>query len=135
MAIDLKNLSPAELNALIGRATEQLAATRAERLEKLRADIVARIGKEGFELADVFPRGTSSRTKSAPKAKYRDPSNPARTWSGFGRRPQWMLDAQAAGIPESRLLVQSAGPVKSAKVATKAGKKAAAKKAKSAKRA
>lgn len=53
----------------------------------------------GFTLAQLTgtngekPRGR----KSAAAAKYRNPANPAQTWSGRGRRPDWVNAALAQG--------------------------------------
>jgi DNA-binding protein H-NS len=66
------------------------------------ADITAALGSKG----KAKPAGKSA-TK-APKAKratagkkvapkYRDPANPAQTWTGRGRMPQWVQALHAAG--------------------------------------
>ena len=47
------------------------------------------------------PSATAGR-KVAPK--YRDPANPANTWTGRGRMPQWVSALQAQGKLESALI-------------------------------
>jgi DNA-binding protein H-NS len=50
----------------------------------------------GYSLAELV--GTEMKTARAyAPAKYRHPENPARSWSGRGRKPQWFVDALAAG--------------------------------------
>lgn len=44
------------------------------------------------ELTAVKPRaGTGNREKAEPK--YRNPNDPSQTWSGRGRTPKWLLEA------------------------------------------
>ncbi|WP_354540899.1 H-NS histone family protein [Roseovarius sp. MBR-6] len=40
-------------------------------------------------------------------AKYRHPENPALTWSGRGRKPQWFVEALDAGNTASDLAAPS----------------------------
>ena len=50
----------------------------------------------GYSLAELIGSAVNpSRVPAAPK--YRHPENPAVTWSGHGRRPQWFVEALEAG--------------------------------------
>jgi DNA-binding protein H-NS len=49
----------------------------------------------GYPLAELV--GTEMKTSRAPAAKYRHPKNPALTWSGRGRKPQWFVEELEAG--------------------------------------
>ena len=50
----------------------------------------------GYSLAELV--GSDAKTKRAPVApKYCPPENPALTWSGRGRKPQWFVVALEAG--------------------------------------
>ncbi len=90
-----------------------------DELTKLRADIdramaEAAAREHGFSLAELVPGGgargraaggkrggrSAASTSSPPTpsdAKYRNPENPEQTWSGRGRRPQWVHEATANG--------------------------------------
>lgn len=63
------------------------------------------IAKEmGYSLADLI--GVEVKTTRAPAvAKYRHPENAALTWSGRGRKPQWFMEALAAGKSADDLAV------------------------------
>ena len=65
---------------------------KAEARTKLEA-----IAKEmGYSLAELI--GVEVTTTRAPAvAKYRHPENAGITWSGRGRKPQWFVEALAAG--------------------------------------
>ena len=55
-------------------------------------------GTHGFslkELTGVSPARSKGRTKNPPK--YRHPENPEITWTGRGRKPQWIKDAESEG--------------------------------------
>ena len=54
--------------------------------------------EHGFTVEDLFnvsDKGSASATKSAPK--YRNPDNHAETWTGKGRKPQWIKAAVESG--------------------------------------
>lgn len=57
----------------------------------------------GFVLSD-FSGGKKSKA-SGGVPKYVHPENPAMTWSGRGRQPQWFKDALASGKAESDLAI------------------------------
>jgi DNA-binding protein H-NS len=69
--------------------------------------------------------------KSAVAPKYRNPENPAQTWSGRGKRPLWFSEAlkKKGATADSMLIggsVTKSAPAK--KLAPKATKKASVKK-------
>ncbi len=96
MKIDLKKLSGAELEELIEQAQKELKTVRArEKNEALKAAKAA-AAKFGFSLDDLAGGSTKAKgSKSAPK--YANPADPSQTWSGRGRKPQWVHDAIGAG--------------------------------------
>jgi DNA-binding protein H-NS len=67
------------------RKTEALAAVRATAKE------------HGFTLDELVggKPAAKSGTKGAPK--YANPANPAQTWTGRGRQPNWVKEALAEG--------------------------------------
>ncbi|GAP65127.1 DNA-binding protein H-NS [Mizugakiibacter sediminis] len=107
MAIDLKNLNHNQLKELISKAQQRQDDLRKEKAAKLRDKIEAMIKAEGFTLEDVYPRlGRRTRRTGTVKPKYRNPENPAMTWSGRGKRPRWFSAALAAGKKERDLLIK-----------------------------
>ena len=51
--------------------------------------------QHGFTLEELFGKGRAKGGKVA--VKYRDPKNPANTWTGRGRMPRWMAAATKGG--------------------------------------
>jgi DNA-binding protein H-NS len=129
MAIDLKTLSPKELQALIANANAQMQEAHATQVRIVREKIDALLKSGGLTLAEVYPTrgGKKSITKKGGKGsvapKYRNPSNPSETWSGRGRQPVWFAEAiKRRGVTVESLLIGSAPKV--AKVVKKRAKSA-----------
>jgi DNA-binding protein H-NS len=152
MAIDLKTLSPKELQALIAHASAQMDEARATQIQAIKQKIEALLSHSGLSFEDVYPsRGKGAAVKKGKKTgavapKYHNPADPSQTWSGRGRKPLWFAQAlRRRGVTEENLLIggaaKAAAPAKSPKaakaakkvpkkrVAQRAGRKAAAKKA------
>lgn len=99
MAIDLKSMSRKELKQLGKDVAKALKdAERRERQEALKAAEKA-AAEFGFSLTELAgeKKGRGPAKGSTAKAKYRNPDDPSQTWSGRGRKPQWIHDALAKG--------------------------------------
>lgn len=99
MNIDLDRMSRKELQSL--RAdVEKALATLADREKRAALEAAERAAAEhGFSLSELTgmptAKGRAARTKSV--ARYRNPADPTQTWSGRGRRPDWINAALADG--------------------------------------
>ncbi|RDS80954.1 H-NS family nucleoid-associated regulatory protein [Dyella psychrodurans] len=132
MAIDLKSLSPKELQSLIANAESQMQEARANQVHTIREKIDAILKSSELTLADVYPARTTG--KRGPKAgkgsvapKYRNPENPSETWTGRGRSPLWYTAAlKKRGVTVESLLIGGA-PKAAAKTAKKTPQKTAKK--------
>lgn len=95
---DLSKLSAQELENLARQAHELAVSRKEEEKKQLRSEIVKRIREAGFTIEDIFPGSGKAPAKPAKSAvKYRDPADPSRTWTGRGRKPRWLVEAEAAG--------------------------------------
>jgi DNA-binding protein H-NS len=132
MAIDLKNLSPKELQSLIANASAQMQEAKSSQIQDIRKKIDTLLSNAGLDLADVYPTrggraGKSGKTgKRGPvPPKYRNPEDPSQTWTGRGKRPLWFVAAlKKRGVTEESLLIDGAVARKKAGPAKKAAKKA-----------
>ena len=85
------------------------------KLKKYMADQVLKAKEMGYTLDDLVgpdakPAGISdkSRAGSVPgPAKYRSKDDPSLTWSGRGRPPRWIKEAQESGIDLETLSVDT----------------------------
>ncbi|WP_266158174.1 H-NS histone family protein [Dyella silvatica] len=105
MAVDIKNLNHKQLNELISKAQIRQEDIRKESVSKLREKIQALVKAEGFSLEDIFGRGKARKSGGVVPPKYRNPADPAQTWSGRGKRPHWFNNALKAGKKEKDLLI------------------------------
>lgn len=105
MKIDLEKMSREELTDLRARidaALETLAERERDAALKA-AEEAARA--HGYSLSDLGVsqagkgRGRRKSRSAGPvhPPKYRHPSDPKKTWSGRGRKPQWVKEAEEAG--------------------------------------
>ena len=115
MAIDLTALSPAQLQALIVNAESHMQQARASQVQEVRSKIDALLSQSGLTLADIYPnlRGgrvaKSAGRRSTVAPKYRNPENPAETWSGRGRQPLWLAQAlKRRGVKVEDFLIEGA---------------------------
>lgn len=95
MQFDLENMSRADLEALRSNVDKAIKTVDSRELKKAREAAEAAAAEHGFTLAELT--GKTRKSSGSVKAKYRNPSDAAQTWSGRGRKPQWVKDVEAAG--------------------------------------
>ncbi len=94
MTIDLESLSRDELSKLITDAQKALKTLESRRMAEAKRAAEMAAKEFGFSLEDVLTAG-SNNSKGAPK--YANPADPSQTWTGRGRKPNWLIDAMDAG--------------------------------------
>lgn len=107
MAINIRNLNHSQLTDLIARARARQEELAKEKAAELRRKISAMVKAEGLGIDEVFG-GTANRriVRRKVKPKYRNPADPAQTWTGRGKRPRWFSAALDAGKKEKDLLIK-----------------------------
>lgn len=97
MQFDLDNMSRSELEQLRAAVEKAIKSVDVRELQKAREAAERAAAEHGFTLAELTS-GVKGRKASGPsKAKYRNPADGSQTWSGRGRKPQWIKDAEQAG--------------------------------------
>ena len=93
---DLEALSVTELRKLHKDIAKAITTYEERQKAEARAEVEALARELGYSLAELVDSDAKpKRTPVAPK--YRHPENPALTWSGRGRKPQWFVVALEAG--------------------------------------
>jgi DNA-binding protein H-NS len=93
---DLEALTLGELKKMQKDVAKAISTYQDRQKAEARAKVEALARDLGYSLAELV--GIETKSSRAPAAaKYRHPENPALTWSGRGRKPQWFVDALAAG--------------------------------------
>lgn len=105
--LNLSTLSSADLQQLKADIEKELT----ERSSKIAAieEIKKLAASKGLRLDDIiaeFGSKSSGRGKLGPAPiRFRHPSDASLTWSGRGKRPNWMRDALASGLSEDSMKV------------------------------
>jgi DNA-binding protein H-NS len=84
--INVDKMSLKELVALDGKVKGAIAEARTKERVELKIKVAALAASHGFSLAELF--GAKS-AKSV--AKYANPEDATDTWSGRGRKPNWLV--------------------------------------------
>ncbi len=101
---NLEAMSLKELRQLQKDLAKAVSTYEDRHKAEVRAKLEAIAKKMGYSLADLI--GVEVKATRAPAAaKYRHPENAALTWSGRGRKPQWFVEALAAGKSADDLAV------------------------------
>jgi len=95
--IDLNSLSLKELKQLQRDVEKAIASFEDRQKAEARAKLEETARAMGFTLAELLEGVEVKKTRAPAQAKYQHPENPALTWSGRGRKPQWFSAAIAAG--------------------------------------
>ena len=113
---DFQNLSDEQLREVLARVKAIIDERVRNRIDEYRQ--MAR--EAGYELS-LTKIGEGSRyrqsrsqvsggdQRSVVAPRYRNPDNPAETWSGRGHRPQWMKAQLDAGKKLEELLIPTSG--------------------------
>lgn len=103
--IDLNSLSLKELKQLQRDVEKAITSYEDRQKAEARAKLEEQARAMGFTLAELFEGVEVKKTRVPAQAKYQHPENPALTWSGRGRKPQWFNEAIAAGKTSEDLSV------------------------------
>ena len=121
MTININELSPKELDALISKARERKTTLKKRKpIASIRAKVTALATAEGYTIAELFGGKTSRAVaKKAPRKaankgrklgkvapKYRNPANPKETWTGRGKQPLWMAALTKKGKKKEDFLIK-----------------------------
>ncbi|WP_136443168.1 H-NS family nucleoid-associated regulatory protein [Pacificoceanicola onchidii] len=94
MSIDLEKMAREELETLIKDAQKALKSVDARRRAEAKRAAEKAAKEFGYSLDEVIGAGTKG-SKGAPK--YANPADPSQTWTGRGRKPNWVIDALKNG--------------------------------------
>ena len=91
----LDKLSYAELLKLQERIEAAIAEKRVEDAASTKEALRAMAEKAGLDIRELF--GKRGSPKGTGVAKYRNPKDSSQTWTGRGRKPNWLVDAVKKG--------------------------------------
>jgi DNA-binding protein H-NS len=97
--IDLSKLSLEELQALARDIEQEILARREADRERVLAQMRELAASVGLSLEELLKqeRGRERARVPGTSVRFRHPENSALTWSGRGKRPQWIVEWLASG--------------------------------------
>lgn len=93
--IDFKGMTLKQLLEAEAQLQVVIKDKREEERASLKAELAEAASKRGFSMDELFG-GRRGKGKAA-AAKYRNPDNPSETWTGRGRKPNWLVAKLAKG--------------------------------------
>jgi DNA-binding protein H-NS len=99
-AINVDKLSLKELVDLEAKVKRALGVARDRERAELKKKMADLAETHGFSVAELFgaTRGrVAGKSKSVGVAKYANPENRSDTWTGRGRKPNWLVDRLKKG--------------------------------------
>lgn len=123
MAIDINSLSARELDALISQAKKRRTTlSKRKPIATVRKKLTQLARAEGYSIQELFggaaagtgrpARASKGTAKKAGKStgkvapKYRNPDNPAETWTGRGKQPRWLAAHTGNGRSLDEFLIR-----------------------------
>lgn len=100
----LENMDLAQLKDLQRRISKAIETFEDRRKMEAVEKLERQARELGFSLADLASAAGPKKRRPA-TAKYANPANPSETWSGRGRKPRWVLAAEAEGRPMDDLAI------------------------------
>jgi len=88
-AIDLSDYNLGELKGLLFEVGKEIKTRERREVDQARARILALAQGAGIAAEQLLD--------GAALPRYRNPADPAQTWSGRGRQPKWVVEALAGG--------------------------------------
>ncbi len=88
-SISVDKLSLKELVSLETKLQNAIAEARTKERSELKKKVAELAASHGFSVSELLGGRGLSKTKGV--AKYANPDDPADTWTGRGRKPNWLL--------------------------------------------
>ena len=89
--INVDKMSLKELIALEGKVKSAIAEARTKERSEVRSKVTALALSNGFSISELFGGKGGAKSKSPSVAKYANPDDGSDTWTGRGRKPNWLV--------------------------------------------
>jgi len=94
-SVNIEKMSLKELLELEAKLSKAIPAARDRERSEAKQRLSELAGNYGFSVNELFGNGRGRGAKTA--VKYRNPDNQSETWTGRGRKPNWMTAKLAKG--------------------------------------
>lgn len=93
--VDTREINAMPLKALLGieeKLQDAIKQAKARERGEVREELAKIARNRGFDLAEVLHMRGAKARYGAKRPKYANPENHAQTWTGMGRKPNWLVD-------------------------------------------
>ena len=80
-----------ELVALEGKIQGAIAEARTKERGELKSKVAKVAASHGFSVAELFGGSGRAKSKATGIAKFANPDDATDTWTGRGRKPNWLV--------------------------------------------
>ncbi len=101
--VNLAKMSIAELESLQVEIRQTIDQRREEERAAVKEQAEKMIRDAGFSPDELFGKAKGKKAPRPPK--YRNPDNPAQTYSGVGRKPGWLVAKLEGGAEMDDFLI------------------------------
>ncbi|QIT55130.1 H-NS histone family protein [Aquisalimonas sp. 2447] len=95
--MDLTKHSTPELNQLKKDIDKELKKRRRQDVKEAQKELKQVAEKYGLAVTELVPGGATKSGAKAGVVRFRHPEDPAKGWSGRGRKPAWIKEWEAKG--------------------------------------
>ena len=88
---NVDKMSLKDLMELDLKVQKALGIAKERERAELKHKIAALAEESGFSVGELFGGRGAAKGKSAGIAKYKNPDNSSETWTGRGRKPNWLV--------------------------------------------
>jgi DNA-binding protein H-NS len=103
MAVNLDRLALKDLLDLQSSVEAAIVAARERERAEVKAKVEAMVQAAGFSLSELFASRPSRKSSGA---RFVNPGNRSQTWTGRGRKPNWLLELVANGVKLEDLAIR-----------------------------
>lgn len=89
--MNLDKLSLTDLVELERKVKAAISSARERERIEVKAKVEELLRSSGFALEELFSRGRGGAKGKVVAPKYANPENPSETWTGRGRKPNWLV--------------------------------------------
>ncbi|MBA4132475.1 MAG: histidine biosynthesis protein [Hyphomicrobium sp.] len=90
-AVNVDRMTLREINDLEAKIAKAKSAAREKAKSDLKDKIDRLVDGSGFTIAELYGFAARGRGRSKSAAKYANPENKSETWTGRGRKPNWLV--------------------------------------------
>jgi len=95
--INIDKMSYRELLELQGAVASAIVARKEEEKADLKRKLAELADQSGFAMDELFGGRRGRKTSGGTAIKYRNPKDASQTWTGRGRKPNWLVEALKKG--------------------------------------